>query len=203
MSTTLRDAPLPCPFCGHVGLDFQEGSTFRWLEYSCGGCGVTNETRVQTLGEGTPAEWREQAERDAIKQWNTRAALAHSDSQPVASGKRFCTCDGAGRGPGRKCVVKDGGRLGENWTCRELAASLQEAQPRTLLEQYDLDQSADYRKGYEDGRLKGFEVGQRMAAQERLNDKQRRALEVVFQHYGNDRRVQCLRPLLVRGEGAV
>lgn len=34
---------------------------------------------------------------------------------------------------------------------------------RTALEQYDLDQSADYRKGYEDGRLKGFDVGQRYA----------------------------------------
>ena len=34
---------------------------------------------------------------------------------------------------------------------------------RTLLEQYDLDQSPEYRKGYEDGRLKGFEAGQRYA----------------------------------------
>lgn len=40
-------------------------------------------------------------------------------------------------------------------------------QQRTLLEQYDLDQSADYRKGYEDGRLKGYEVGHRHASQQR------------------------------------
>jgi pyruvate/2-oxoglutarate dehydrogenase complex dihydrolipoamide acyltransferase (E2) component len=33
--------------------------------------------------------------------------------------------------------------------------------PRTLLEQHDLEQSADYRKGYEDGRLRGFDVGLR------------------------------------------
>jgi predicted nucleic acid-binding Zn-ribbon protein len=76
MTDPLRDAPLPCPFCGHVGLDFQEGSTFRWLEYSCGGCGTSNETRVQTLGEGAQQQWRERAERDAVVEWNTRAAPA-------------------------------------------------------------------------------------------------------------------------------
>ena len=38
------------------------------------------------------------------------------------------------------------------------------AQPeRTLLEQYDLEQSIEYRKGYEDGRWKGFGIGQRYA----------------------------------------
>ena len=55
-------ALLPCPFCGHVGLDLQEGSTFRWLAYSCKGCGMGTETRVQTLGNGTPEEWRKRAE---------------------------------------------------------------------------------------------------------------------------------------------
>lgn len=73
--STEREA-LACPFCGHVGLDFQAGSTFRWLAYSCGGCGMGNETRVQTLGEGTPEQWRAQAERDAVEEWNKRAALA-------------------------------------------------------------------------------------------------------------------------------
>ena len=34
---------------------------------------------------------------------------------------------------------------------------------RALLEQYDLEQSPEYRKGYEDGRLKGYEVGHRHA----------------------------------------
>jgi hypothetical protein len=32
---------------------------------------------------------------------------------------KLCTCDGAGRGPGRQCVVKQGGRLGDLWVCRE------------------------------------------------------------------------------------
>jgi hypothetical protein len=67
---------LPCPFCGHVGLDFREGETFRWLAYYCGGCGMGSETRVQTLGNGTPEEWRKQAEQDALKEWNTRAQPA-------------------------------------------------------------------------------------------------------------------------------
>ena len=65
--------PLPCPFCGHTGLAFGEGSTFRWLTYVCGGCGIGSETRVQTLGEGTNVQWREQAERDAVEAWNKRA----------------------------------------------------------------------------------------------------------------------------------
>jgi hypothetical protein len=64
----------PCPWCGHIGLDFQEGSTFRWLEASCAGCGATaGETRVQTVGEGHPSDWRKAAEAEAIIQWNTRA----------------------------------------------------------------------------------------------------------------------------------
>ncbi len=71
------DLPLlPCPFCGHVGLDFNEGSTFRWLAYSCGKCGMGSETRMQTLGEGTKEEWLAKAERIAIEEWNTRASSA-------------------------------------------------------------------------------------------------------------------------------
>lgn len=64
----------PCPFCGHIGLDFREGSTFRWLAFSCGHCGIGSETRVQTMGYGTPEEWRAKAEGDAVKFWNTRDA---------------------------------------------------------------------------------------------------------------------------------
>lgn len=47
-----------------------------------------------------------------------------------------------------------------------LQAALQsQAAPRTLLEQYDLDQSPEYRKGYQDGRFKGYEVGHRYATE--------------------------------------
>lgn len=48
-----------------------------------------------------------------------------------------------------------------------LAAQQPAPQPleRTALEQYDLEQSSDYRKGWDDGRAKGFEVGYRHATE--------------------------------------
>lgn len=51
----------------------------------------------------------------------------------AAESVRFCTCDGAGRGPGRACSVKAGNRLGDAWTCREqheAAASLAKTESR-------------------------------------------------------------------------
>ena len=78
--------PPPCPFCGHVGLDFREGSTYRWLLPECHGCGAgCGETRIQTMGQGTREEWFEQARQDAIKTWNTRAAPQQAEpvAQPV------------------------------------------------------------------------------------------------------------------------
>ncbi len=81
-----REALKPCPFCGRIGLNFQEGSTFRWLAYSCAGCGVGNETRLQTMGEGTPAKWRAQGEIDSIKEWNRRSpAPPVEGSMPAGS----------------------------------------------------------------------------------------------------------------------
>lgn len=64
MSTPDKPVPLPCPFCGYVGLDFSEqGSTFRWGTASCEGCGATvGETRKHE-------DWH----RDAIEAWNRRA----------------------------------------------------------------------------------------------------------------------------------
>lgn len=57
----------PCPFCGHVGLDFSEGSTYRWGEACCSGCGATcGEVRREYPDKG---EWHQ----EAIRQWNTRA----------------------------------------------------------------------------------------------------------------------------------
>ena len=66
---------LPCPFCGETGLDFREGTSFRWLAYSCSECGIGSETRVQTMGEGTNDEWLAQAKADAVASWNKRAPL--------------------------------------------------------------------------------------------------------------------------------
>lgn len=39
--------------------------------------------------------------------------------RPSAEARKLCTCDGAGRGPGRACVVKAGGRLGDLWRCAQ------------------------------------------------------------------------------------
>ena len=76
--TDTRQALAACPFCGEqpTDLEFTEGSTFRWLAWSCPGCGVGSETRKQTMGEGSKEEWCEQAKEDARKTWNTRAALS-------------------------------------------------------------------------------------------------------------------------------
>jgi len=80
--TYMQDAAVkPCPFCGYVGLDFHEGTTFRWLAAECGGCGATcGETRVQTIGQGTKDEWMQQAQADAIEVWNTRYMESENDN---------------------------------------------------------------------------------------------------------------------------
>lgn len=69
------DALLPCPWCGHVGLMFEEGSTFRWRVASCERCGVTTgEERIQTMGDGTREEWEADCRKRMIAAWNRRAA---------------------------------------------------------------------------------------------------------------------------------
>jgi len=69
----------PCPFCGDVGITFSEGSTFRWYLASCNSCGAScGEIRTQTMGDGTQARWKAQAELDATAEWNTRAELVGS-----------------------------------------------------------------------------------------------------------------------------
>ena len=66
--------PKPCPFCKSVGIDILEGSTFRWMVGRCIECGATcGEVRVQTMGHGSPEEWRAAAERAVMDAWNTRA----------------------------------------------------------------------------------------------------------------------------------
>ena len=69
----MTDELKPCPFCGSVGLDFLEGSTFRWRRAECVGCGATlGDTRIQTTGTGTQEEWEEACRKEMIEQWNTR-----------------------------------------------------------------------------------------------------------------------------------
>jgi Lar family restriction alleviation protein len=65
----------PCPFCGNREVSVYEGSTFRWRYAACDSCGAqSGEVRVQTLGDGTKAQWEAAASKDAIDAWNTRAA---------------------------------------------------------------------------------------------------------------------------------
>lgn len=65
--------PLPCPFCGHIGVSIMEGSTFRWRYATCNECGAqAPEIRIQTLGAGSKDEWEKQAVADAMVEWNRR-----------------------------------------------------------------------------------------------------------------------------------
>ena len=73
--------PLPCPFCGHVGLSHYEGLTFRWLTTECNGCGAQcGEERINTMTMERSAAI-EQAKVEAIKAWNTRAALEQQQAE--------------------------------------------------------------------------------------------------------------------------
>ena len=67
----------PCPFCGGKHVRVQEGDSFRWRFATCCECGArSGDVRVQTLGDGTKAEWEAAGYAAAIEEWNTRAALA-------------------------------------------------------------------------------------------------------------------------------
>ena len=56
----------PCPFCGHVGLSFEDGSTYRWGVASCDGCGASAGEIRRTYPDN--GEWH----KEAIAQWNKR-----------------------------------------------------------------------------------------------------------------------------------
>lgn len=88
----MTDTVLPCPFCGHVGLDFKLGSTFRWLHVECANCEAScGEVRIQTMGEGGTDSWMLDAKAEAIKEWNTRAPKT-TPAPPVATAVRLdCT----------------------------------------------------------------------------------------------------------------
>lgn len=64
-------SPLPCPFCGVTAIAVVEGSTFRWRQVECLGCGARcGETRAQTIPPIDPKK----NELWAIEEWNKRAA---------------------------------------------------------------------------------------------------------------------------------
>jgi hypothetical protein len=84
--------PLPCPFCGSTDIAIEKGSTFRWMVAVCS-CGAqAGEARVQTLGDGTPAEWEARGRRAALAEWNTR----HTDETAACPTCRAPLSDGAG-----------------------------------------------------------------------------------------------------------
>ena len=85
--------PLPCPFCGHTDMEVVEGSTFRWVVAQCCLCGAqAGEVRVQTLGSGTPEQWKARAEEDATKEWNRCAAISAA-AEPVANALDALGCE--------------------------------------------------------------------------------------------------------------
>jgi hypothetical protein len=51
----------------------------------------------------------------AMKAALVKQGVAHTGGDT----RKVCTCDGAGRGPGRACVVQAGGRLGDLWRCAQ------------------------------------------------------------------------------------
>lgn len=92
--------------------------------------GFTCEGFLDTDHEGAQV-WRDVCAvelEDAVVAWAEMPLFdSHADSPPAApasavleaqtDGRKLCTCDGAGRGAGRRCVVQAGGRLGDLWRC--------------------------------------------------------------------------------------
>ena len=77
--------PLPCPFCGALHADVVEGDTFRWLAVMCGYCAARGpDVRVQTCGDGDPAEWKAEGDRKAIEAWNDRFRGAAMTTPPLS-----------------------------------------------------------------------------------------------------------------------
>lgn len=86
---------------------------------------VAKEAVMSWLHEGQLRAEREAAQPAApavqvvLRQPNL---FASAPAVPLTDTRKLCTCDGAGRGPGRACVVQAGGRLGELWKCAKSAA---------------------------------------------------------------------------------
>lgn len=70
----------PCPFCGETGLDFDEGSTFRWLLPSCKGCGAVREYGIGVARLAVGMQW----------QWKTPSgALLPLPAMPMTTHERL------------------------------------------------------------------------------------------------------------------
>lgn len=64
-----KGGPLPCPWCGCVGVTADETSTYRWAAAICNECGVVGPEIRKGYSETKP-EW----EPRCIAAWNDRPA---------------------------------------------------------------------------------------------------------------------------------
>ena len=85
--TTPDTAGLPCPFCGHIGVNVHEASTFRWVVAECDGCGAQGPEARRDTTKSWPNEAEDTPK--AIAEWNTRAAQA-AQPAPDPSGIHSC-----------------------------------------------------------------------------------------------------------------
>lgn len=66
--------PLPCPFCGHVGVHVVERDNYRWQAAECDNCGAqAGEVRWIYYADGSKETSDAIAEMNALNEWNTRA----------------------------------------------------------------------------------------------------------------------------------
>lgn len=76
-SEMLAASPLPCPFCGHVGVNVHEGSTYRWAVAECHNC----EAKCGEARRSTAGAIDETDREKAIAGWNTRATSDKQDQR--------------------------------------------------------------------------------------------------------------------------
>lgn len=70
-------APAPCPFCGSLNIDDEQGETYRWRRAYCVDCGVRgSEIRCQVTGSGANTRALAEARAAAFEEWNRRASPA-------------------------------------------------------------------------------------------------------------------------------
>jgi len=69
----MKVTPKSCPFCGSISIAIVQTSSHRWVAAACNECSAQGpEVRKQAMGDGTPAQWWEDAEQEALKVWNRR-----------------------------------------------------------------------------------------------------------------------------------
>ena len=61
--------PLPCPFCGHVGVSVQQTDTHKWRAAICNNCGAQAPDVRWIYTEDDPDA---RAAERALNEWNTR-----------------------------------------------------------------------------------------------------------------------------------